>query len=256
MGTPEKKPFLQADSDRPQRVCADPGPGPGRSPETRARDGETRNGLSAGKRKGHDTGRDRRMDAYLFDLGNVIAGFDHRIFCQRLAGEGSPLGAEEIHRIVFQQGFNDRFEEGTLGGREFYEALEAPLRLSMAPERFQEIWCDIFWENPGMTALLETLHTRSRLVLISNTNPWHLEYTRERYRFLERFDRLILSYEIGARKPGPRIFRAALEAAGCGPERCLYFDDMEENVRAAAALGIPSVLFRHSPGSAADALAG
>ncbi len=184
------------------------------------------------------------MDAYLFDLGNVIAGFDHRIFCRRLAQEGSPLDPETIHRIVFREGFNDRFETGGLRGEEFYELLKGPLQLTVDQERFRRIWCEIFWENPGMRTLLETLATRARLVLVSNTNPWHTAYTREATRLLEPFHRLVLSYEIGVRKPDPAFFRAALDAAGSDPHRCLYFDDMEENVQAAARLGIPSVHFR------------
>jgi HAD superfamily hydrolase (TIGR01549 family) len=188
------------------------------------------------------------MDAYLFDLGNVIAGFDHWIFCRRLAGEGSPLEPEAIHRIVFREGFNDRFENGALQGEAFYEKLKSPLNLSVGPDRFREIWCEIFWENPGMSSLLEALQTQARLVLVSNTNPWHLAYIRESTRLLEPFDRLVLSYEVGFRKPDPGFFRAALEAADCEPQRCLYFDDMKGNVRAAASLGIPSVLFRFLAG--------
>ncbi len=184
------------------------------------------------------------MDAYLFDLGNVIAGFDHGIFCRRLAGEGSPLEPEAIHRIVFREGYNDRFEDGTLEGKAFYEQLKAPLELSVGLERFREIWCEIFWENPGMRVLLEALNAHARLVLVSNTNPWHLAFIRDRTPLLAPFHRLVLSYEVGLRKPDPGFFHAALEAAGSRPERCLYFDDMEENVQAAAALGIPAVLFR------------
>ena len=39
-----------------------------------------------------------RMDACLFDLGNVLMGFDHRIFCRRLAAHSAiPL---DIHLMV------------------------------------------------------------------------------------------------------------------------------------------------------------
>jgi len=184
------------------------------------------------------------MEAYLFDLGNVLADFEHRIFCRRLAAEGSPLEAETIYREVFQGGANDRFEDGRLGGEGFYEALRGPLRLRVGPVRFREIWCEIFWENKGMRALLEALRPHARLVLVSNTNPWHVAWVREHTRLLEPFHRQVLSYEVGVRKPDPAFFHTALEAAGTRPERCLYFDDSEENVRAAEALGIHSVLFR------------
>jgi len=184
------------------------------------------------------------MDAYLFDLGNVLMGFDHRIFCRRLAAECPPWHEDDIVRIVFQSELNRGFEIGRIGGERFYQEARSLLGFTLSLDRFREIWCDIFWENPGMAALLRSLRGRARLVLVSNTNPWHLEYTRSRYTILEPFDKLVLSYEVGAVKPEARFFEAALEAAGTSPDRCLYFDDLEENVEAAARLGVPSVLFR------------
>ena len=50
------------------------------------------------------------MNAYLFDLGNVLAGFDHLKFCRRLSEQAPPWTADDIYRIVFQEGINDRFE--------------------------------------------------------------------------------------------------------------------------------------------------
>jgi putative hydrolase of the HAD superfamily len=187
------------------------------------------------------------MNAYLFDLGNVLAGFEHRIFCNRLAGSEPSWGAEDIYRIVFQEGLNDRFETGRINGGAFYEELRKRMGLSLSLERFRDLWNDIFWENPGMEAILETLHPGARLVLVSNTNAWHLEHVRDRYSLLDHFDAMVLSYEIGVRKPDPRFFQAALDAAGTEPRRCLYFDDLEANVEAASRLGIPSVLFRFHP---------
>jgi len=184
------------------------------------------------------------MDAYLFDLGNVLMGFNHRIFCRRLAAECPPWQEDDILRIVFQSEINRDFEIGKIDGEEFYREACQQLACTLPMDRFREIWCDIFWENPGMSRLLRTLKTQARLVLVSNTNPWHLAYTRSRFAILEPFDRLVLSYEVGAVKPEARFFEAALKAAETPPEQCLYFDDIEENVRAAARLGIPSVQFR------------
>ena len=187
------------------------------------------------------------MKAYLFDLGGVLAGFDHLKFCHRLSKRSDHWSPEEIYRIVFQAELNDRFEAGSLSGEEFYQVLCSTLKLTIPRDEFRELWCDIFQNNPGTETLLESLHTRARLVLISNTNSWHVEYIRKQYTFLEHFDALILSYDIGVRKPDPRIFRAALDAAGVPPDQCLYFDDLEGNIRAANRLGIPSVLFKFCP---------
>ncbi|MER6194272.1 HAD-IA family hydrolase [Streptomyces cyaneofuscatus] len=45
-------------------------------------------------------------------------------------------------------------------------------------------------------------------------------------------------------KPDPAIYRIAAERAGVPAERCLFVDDRQENVDAATALGMTSVLYR------------
>lgn len=53
---------------------------------------------------------------------------------------------------------------------------------------------------------------------------------------------IIDSSEVGCRKPDPRIFEIALERlGGVAPERTLFVDDFEGNIKAAEALGITCV---------------
>ena len=80
-------------------------------------------------------------------------------------------------------------------------------------------------------------------MLVSNTNAIHFEMIRENYPLLRHFDALILSYEVQAMKPSPRIFEAAVRAAGCLPEECFFTDDIPEYVEAARAQGIDACVF-------------
>lgn len=54
----------------------------------------------------------------------------------------------------------------------------------------------------------------------------------------ELFDVVIDSSRVGLRKPDPRIYRLTCERLGVAPERCLFIDDLECNVSAAAELGM------------------
>ena len=72
----------------------------------------------------------------------------------------------------------------------------------------------------------------------------HFALLREQMPVLRRFTDLHLSYEVRAAKPDPRYYRLALERFGLDGEQCLFVDDREENVRAARALGIRSVIHR------------
>jgi FMN phosphatase YigB (HAD superfamily) len=50
----------------------------------------------------------------------------------------------------------------------------------------------------------------------------------------------IVSSDVNVRKPDRRIFERLLSATGCRPVELLFVDDRQDNVTAAAALGIPA----------------
>jgi len=108
----------------------------------------------------------------------------------------------------------------------------------MAPERFEPWWNAIFepqWLVPQ--DYVRSVLSRFRVGLLSNTNAIHFEYLRRENPLLEEFDFHILSHEVGAPKPGIRIYEAAEAAAGCDPENIVYFDDVAEFVEAARRRG-------------------
>jgi putative hydrolase of the HAD superfamily len=60
---------------------------------------------------------------------------------------------------------------------------------------------------------------------------------------LRHFDGYVLSYEVGAAKPEPKIYREAIARAQCNPEECFFTDDLEVNIVAAREHGIEAVQF-------------
>lgn len=62
--------------------------------------------------------------------------------------------------------------------------------------------------------------------------------------FPELFDAWVISAEVGMRKPEERIFRHAAGLLGLLPEQCVFIDDIEANIDAAAALGMVGVHHR------------
>jgi len=58
----------------------------------------------------------------------------------------------------------------------------------------------------------------------------------------ELFDVVVDSSEVGMRKPDPAIYLLTCRRLGLRPEDCLFVDDLECNVAAAAALGMETIL--------------
>lgn len=55
---------------------------------------------------------------------------------------------------------------------------------------------------------------------------------------LRGFDALFFSCEIGLCKPDSRVYEHVLRELGAAPHETLFIDDREDNIRAAATLGI------------------
>jgi putative hydrolase of the HAD superfamily len=103
---------------------------------------------------------------------------------------------------------------------------------------------------PAMYDLMRTVRKAGfRTCLLSNS--WgHGGYPREV--FPELFDAWVISSEVRMRKPEERIFRHAAELLGLRPEQCVFIDDMQANIEAAASIGMVGVLHREPAETAAS----
>jgi putative hydrolase of the HAD superfamily len=66
------------------------------------------------------------------------------------------------------------------------------------------------------------------------------------------FDVTILSFEVGAMKPDPRIYDEAARRAGVRPAEIFFTDDRQENVTAACEAGFDAVQFEETRQLAAE----
>lgn len=96
---------------------------------------------------------------------------------------------------------------------------------------------------PGMYELVDELKALGiKVALLTNVSPQYAEVL-ERSGHYDPFDDRILSYEVHAWKPEPKIFEIALQRLSVLPAESLFIDDLETNVEAAARLGIHSIQF-------------
>ena len=64
---------------------------------------------------------------------------------------------------------------------------------------------------------------------------------------LDRFDALVLSYEVGCMKPDARFYEACAKAAGVSAGSCIFIDDMAVNVEGARAAGLQGLHYVDTP---------
>ena len=177
----------------------------------------------------------------IFDLGGVLVSVDFMRACKRLEAAGGAAAAV-IHEAIASGEDKHAFDTGRLSPQQAAARFCAAIGARIPYAEFAEIWCDIFAEQREVTSLLDRIAAKADLVLLSNTDPLHLDYVRSHYRFLEKFGRLVLSYEVGHAKPAREIFERAVGLCAPGT-RMIYFDDVSEYVSAARACGLPAEQF-------------
>jgi HAD superfamily hydrolase (TIGR01509 family) len=191
----------------------------------------------------------RSIDAVLFDYGGVLTfpvrgsiaawqeadAIDPRSFSRILkawlsrdAADGTP-----IHRL----------ETGELSPAEFDTLLAAELttldgRTLEPAGLLQRIFAGMELD-PAMFTLADDLRAAGvRVGLLSNS--WGNRYPRERIDAL--LDPVVISGEVGLRKPHAAIFELALDRLDLPAERVLFVDDAEPNILGARAVGLQGLL--------------
>jgi FMN phosphatase YigB (HAD superfamily) len=183
----------------------------------------------------------------VFDFGRVVGFFDHGLTTKRLADHAG-LPAEELHAHLFGGPLEDEYESGRISTSEFLQRVRQTCRLTCADEIIAAAWADIFWPNEDVCALLPCLKPRYRLLLGSNTNELHARQFRGQFAdWLLPFDGLVLSHEIGVRKPKAGFFEHCTRLAGCAPAECLFIDDLPANVSGAHACGWQGIVYTSYP---------
>src|SRR5262249_25627356 len=81
----------------------------------------------------------------------------------------------------------------------------------------------------------------------SNTSELHSrQFLRQFADTMRYFDAIVLSHEVGARKPLPAFYEHCLRRASCAPEECVFIDDLAANVAGAQACGLQGIVYRSS----------
>jgi FMN phosphatase YigB (HAD superfamily) len=183
----------------------------------------------------------------IFDLGKVIVPFDIRRGYEALKPY-CPHPVEEIPELIRATGIVPQFEAGQIAPHDFVRRFSEALGMNVSYDQFCELWSTIFLPDTIIPEpLLEGLRRRYRLLLLSNTNAIHFEMILRNYPVLKHFDGFVLSYEVGAMKPDPRIYEAAVAQARCRPEECFFTDDIASYVEGARRAGIHAVQFESLP---------
>jgi putative hydrolase of the HAD superfamily len=190
---------------------------------------------------------DREIDAVVFDYGGVLTT-PLRVSTPRW------LAADRITQDSFTEVMRDwlgrdaaagspvhRLETGELPGVDFERLFAARLVTEdgtpvVASGLLRRLFAGMAVDE-AMVALVRDLRAAGlRLGLLSNS--WANTYPDE---LLALFDAVVISGEVGLRKPDPVIYRLVLDKLAVPAARSVFVDDVAVNVAAATELGMHAV---------------
>jgi epoxide hydrolase-like predicted phosphatase len=145
-------------------------------------------------------------------------------------------------------------ELGDLSGPDFEQALAERLRTRTgAPVLADGLLARLFAgtrREPAMVSLVRRMHANGvRTALLSNS--WGMS-AYDRASWAELFDVIVISGEVGMRKPNPDIYLHTAAQLSVPPSDCVFVDDLVVNVRGAAAVGMVGVHHASAATTAAE----
>ncbi len=178
-----------------------------------------------------------RIDAILFDVGNVLIEWDPRHLYRKLLPD--EVAVERFLSEICTLEWHLAHDQGVS-----FEANAAPLKKQYpAHAELIEQWGRRYLEMApcevsGMLALLLRLKSAG-LGLHGLTNMPSPTYPmlRDRFAIMTLLETVVVSGDEKVCKPDPRIFDLALERMGLDADRVLFVDDSLKNIDAANDLG-------------------
>jgi 2-haloacid dehalogenase len=183
-----------------------------------------------------------RIEAVVFDIGNVLVEWQPERFYDRVIGEAR---RKRLFAEVDLAGMNERVDMGDDFTATIYGMAEAHPEWRAEVRMWHDNWIEFFAPViPHSLKLLRALRARGVPVFaLSNFGVASFENARGHYPWLDEFDRRYISGHLQVMKPDPRIYEILEADCGIAPGALLFADDRADNVAAAEARGWQGHLF-------------
>jgi 2-haloacid dehalogenase len=189
------------------------------------------------------------IDAILFDLGGVLIDWNPR-YLYRPLFKGDEAAMEHFLATAAAPEWNHQID----AGKPFSDAVAERQREFPDHSELIAYWHTHWHEMLGdameeTVEVLDALRARGlRLYALTNWSAETFPIARTRFGFLEWFEDIVVSGEVGLAKPDSRIFELAIKRCGLTPGSTVFIDDNPPNIEAATQLGFHAVRFEHAHG--------
>lgn len=137
--------------------------------------------------------------------------------------------------------------EGTIRENKVFRIIAKNVNISV--RKLQEVifkaYENNFKRNDGLFDFAWKLKKKHKIAILSD--QWHAsKKVLIKNEDAKRFDAVVISCDVGMRKPNPKIYKLVLKRLGLKPEETVFIDNRDWNTEPAEKLGMKTILFRNN----------
>jgi 2-haloacid dehalogenase len=182
----------------------------------------------------------------IFDLGGVMIDWQPRRLYEKLFHSDHAI--DFFLENVTTSDWNEQQDAGRPIAAANAELIGTYPEYAPEIEAFYRHW-EAEMLGGAISGMIDILHyfvhspRFHKVVALTNWSAETFPFAQEKFEFLQWFDGILVSGIEEIKKPDPRIYNLLLERFSLKAKESLFIDDSARNVKAAQALGIPSIQF-------------
>ena len=185
----------------------------------------------------------RKIDTVILDIGMVLAEFIPREYLKKVGIREEKIQA--VMDAVVENDIWNEYDKGMMSEKEVLnQFIERSPKLEREIRRAFKNLNGIVRRYYYTDGFIEKLKSKGyRVLYLSNISEKLYHECEEELGFIKKMDGGILSFEVKMKKPDKDIYELLIKKYSLNPERCVFLDDREVNLRAAGELGFKTILF-------------
>ena len=134
---------------------------------------------------------------------------------------------------------NKIYKEGKMNDEEFWSFAIKEWEIDLSVKEVIDLLIQGYEVNPRVVEIVKNIRKKGyKTCICSNNFPARINGLQKRFGFLDDFDVVTVSYQVGATKPSELIFKDLVRKAGVKPEEIVFADDNDNNLAGAKKIGI------------------
>jgi epoxide hydrolase-like predicted phosphatase len=183
------------------------------------------------------------IKAICFDLDGVLfTEQSFRNFMKDLPKEVND--PEKVEYVLYKSPEMQDFKSGRINEEQFWKFAKKELEITADIDQIRSVFQNSYVMRQEVVDYIKKVRGAGyKTCVCSNNFPTRINALQGKLRFLDYFDTVILSYEVGFKKPAKEIFQALIDKSGFKPEEIVFADDNESRLTGAKESGINTFVY-------------